>query len=95
MHFGVTQIAAHGLTIPQRTLLEHNMLAVSAVYDNIRTDDLARILQVDTRSAEKVELAAERSTSPNNQVFWAFVPTLACRKDDYRQDIEWFHRPRR
>lgn len=48
------QVASYGQTIPQRTLMEHNILAISNVYDNIRIEDLGRILQVDTPIAEKV-----------------------------------------
>jgi COP9 signalosome complex subunit 4 len=47
-------VAAHGFTVPERTLLEHNLVAVSEVYDNIRVADLARILQLDPARAEKV-----------------------------------------
>jgi hypothetical protein len=50
----IVQLVAGGYTVPEKTLLEHNMMAVSNVYDNIRIADLAAILQVDISRAEKV-----------------------------------------
>lgn len=43
-----------GVTISQRTLMEHNVLAISNVYENIKIEDLGRILHLDALKAEKV-----------------------------------------
>lgn len=52
------QLVAGGDTVPEKTLLEHNMMAVGSVYDNIRIADLAGILQVDISKAEKVSICS-------------------------------------
>lgn len=42
---------ADGMTIVQRVVMEHNLLAVQRVYDSIRIQMLAQILETDTKQA--------------------------------------------
>jgi COP9 signalosome complex subunit 4 len=43
-----------GLTIMERGVVEHNMIAVSNLYRSIYVKELARILGVDVHKAEKI-----------------------------------------
>ena len=43
-----------GLTILERGVVEHNMIAVSKTYHSIYVNDLAVVLGVDKRRAEKI-----------------------------------------
>jgi len=47
-------VMGDGLTILERGVVEHNMIAVSNTYQSIYVTDLARILGVDKRRAEKL-----------------------------------------
>jgi COP9 signalosome complex subunit 4 len=47
-------IMGDGLTIMERGVVEHNMIAVSNLYRSIYVTELARILGVDARKAEKI-----------------------------------------
>lgn len=47
-------IMGDGLTILERCVVEHNMVAVSSIYSSIYVKDLARILGVSERKAEKI-----------------------------------------
>jgi COP9 signalosome complex subunit 4 len=47
-------IMGDGLTIMERGVVEHNMIAVSNLYRSIYVKELARILGVDERKAEKI-----------------------------------------
>jgi COP9 signalosome complex subunit 4 len=47
-------IMGDGLTIMERGVVEHNMIAVSNLYRSIYMKELARILGVDPRKAEKI-----------------------------------------
>lgn len=38
----------------EKAIIEHNMLATGRIYDNIRVSELANILLIDERRAEKV-----------------------------------------
>ena len=48
------QITSDGYTIPEKAVMEHNMLSLSRIYENIYFSDLAAILHVDSARAEKV-----------------------------------------
>lgn len=47
-------VMGDGLTILERGLVEHNMIAVSILYRSIYVEALANILGVDARKAEKI-----------------------------------------
>jgi COP9 signalosome complex subunit 4 len=47
-------VMGDGLTIVERSVLEHNMIAVSKLYKSINFTSLGKILGVDQRKAEKV-----------------------------------------
>ena len=47
-------IMGDGLTIMERGVVEHNMIAVSSLYRSIYVETLANILGVDARKAEKI-----------------------------------------
>ena len=47
-------VDASGATVMQRAMVEHNMLAASMVFKNIRLDALAGLLGVDVAGAERV-----------------------------------------
>ena len=47
-------IMGDGLTIVERGVVEHNMIAVSQLYRSIYVKELANILGVDERKAEKI-----------------------------------------
>ncbi len=49
-------MTADGFTILEKAIIEHNMLATGKIYDNIRISELANILLIDERRAEKVWL---------------------------------------
>ena len=42
-----------GLTVLQKAVIEHNMLAAGSVYDNIRFDELGNLLGLDAQAAER------------------------------------------
>ena len=48
------QITSDGYTIPEKAVMEHNMLSLSRIYENIYFSDLAAILHIDSTRAEKV-----------------------------------------
>jgi COP9 signalosome complex subunit 4 len=52
--FGLLQTGADGIPLPERAALEHNMLAVSRLYENVRFSELALMLSIDEYRAEKV-----------------------------------------
>ncbi|KAI9281982.1 hypothetical protein BY458DRAFT_429177 [Sporodiniella umbellata] len=45
---------ADDTTVFDRAIIEHNLLSVSKIYNNIRLDELARLLDVSTEQAEKM-----------------------------------------
>ncbi|CAM9739967.1 unnamed protein product [Ascophyllum nodosum] len=47
-------IRADGMTIPERAVMEHNMVASSRIYDNVRFEELGTLLQIPRQQAEKV-----------------------------------------
>ena len=49
-----TAAGADGLTVLTRAVIEHNLLAVSKLYTNIRTADLGSLLGIDGARAEKI-----------------------------------------
>jgi len=49
-------MAGDGFTIPEKAIIEHNMVATGKIYDNIRFSELATILCVDVIKAEKVRM---------------------------------------
>ena len=44
----------NGLSVLQQAMLEHNVLATSKVYNNIRLSELGVLLEIDADEAEKV-----------------------------------------
>jgi COP9 signalosome complex subunit 4 len=46
-------VASDGYTILQKAVIEHNVLAASKIYDNIRLEELGFILKLDSHVAEK------------------------------------------
>lgn len=46
-----------GFTFLEKAIIEHNMLAIGKIYENIRLPELATILMIDERGAEKVAAA--------------------------------------
>jgi hypothetical protein len=49
-------LTADGFTILEKAIIEHNMLATGKIYDNIHISELANILLIDERRAEKVRV---------------------------------------
>ncbi|CAM9897786.1 unnamed protein product [Pylaiella littoralis] len=47
-------ITAEGLPIPERAVMEHNMVASSRIYDNVTFKELGTLLQIPRKQAEKV-----------------------------------------
>lgn len=47
---------ADGFTYLEKAIIEHNMLAIGKIYDNIRLPELSNILLIDERRTEKVSL---------------------------------------
>lgn len=47
-------LTADGFTIPEKAVIEHNLVATGKLYDNINFSELATILRLDARKAEKV-----------------------------------------
>lgn len=45
---------ANGFSVLEQAVLEHNMVAISQVYENIRLEDLGTLLDIDPNKAEKV-----------------------------------------
>jgi hypothetical protein len=50
------QVASHGYTILDRAVMEHNLIAISRIYDNINITELGTTLGLDADKAEKVRL---------------------------------------
>lgn len=50
-------VMGDGLTIVERGVVEHNMIAVSKIYQSIYTSELALVLGVDAAKAEKIAAA--------------------------------------
>ncbi len=44
----------NGLTIPTRAVIEHNLVAASCIYDNVRFQELGRLLDINPDQAERV-----------------------------------------
>lgn len=49
---------ADGFTYLEKAIIEHNMLAIGKIYDNIRLPELSNILLIDERRTEKVGCVA-------------------------------------
>ena len=47
-------MTSDGFTIPEKAVIEHNMLATGKIYDNITFTELGNILRLDAARAEKV-----------------------------------------
>jgi COP9 signalosome complex subunit 4 len=47
-------VMGDGLTLMERGVVEHNMIAVSRLYQSVYISELGRILGVDARKAEKI-----------------------------------------
>jgi COP9 signalosome complex subunit 4 len=47
-------MTSEGFTIPEKAVIEHNMLATGKIYDNITFTELGNILRLDAARAEKV-----------------------------------------
>jgi COP9 signalosome complex subunit 4 len=47
-------LTSDGYTIPEKAVIEHNMLATGRIYDNIAFTELGSILRLDAARAEKV-----------------------------------------
>lgn len=47
-------ITVQGFTIPEKAVIEHNMLATGKLYDNIHFSELGTILRLDAHMAERV-----------------------------------------
>ncbi|CAN0166423.1 unnamed protein product [Discosporangium mesarthrocarpum] len=47
-------VMGDGLTIPERAVIEHNMVASSCTYENVRFTELGNLLQIPKEKAEKV-----------------------------------------
>ena len=47
-------ITSEGYTVMERAVIEHNMQAVSRIYDNIKIPQLAKLLNMDSSNAEKL-----------------------------------------
>jgi hypothetical protein len=49
------QLGAHGLGLPERAWLEHNLTSLGGLYDNLYVTEAARLLGMDSaQKAEKV-----------------------------------------
>lgn len=53
-HCFLLQTMSDGFTFLEKAVIEHNMLAIGKIYENIRLPELASILMIDERRAEKV-----------------------------------------
>lgn len=49
-------MTSDGFTIPEKAVIEHNMAATGKIYDNIRIEELGKILRLDLFKVEKVSL---------------------------------------
>eukprot|EP01035_Chromulina_nebulosa_P018507 gene18507-24224_t len=47
-------MTSEGFTIPEKAVIEHNLIAISKIYENIRFDQLAVLLGMNESKAEKV-----------------------------------------
>ena len=47
-------ITSEGYTVVEKAVIEHNLQAVSKIYDNIKMPELATLLSMDTSNAEKL-----------------------------------------
>ena len=61
-------IMGDGLTIVERGVVEHNMIAVSILYRSIYVKELANILGVDERKAEKIASSMIMEGSLNGSI---------------------------
>ncbi len=44
----------NGLTTPTRAVIEHNLVAASCIYDNVRFEELGRLLDINPDQAERM-----------------------------------------
>ncbi len=44
----------NGITIPTRAVIEHNLVAASCIYDNVRFQELGRLLDINPDQAERM-----------------------------------------
>ena len=64
-------VTADGLTIPERALIEHNMVAACKIYDNIRFQELGQLLEITSDKAERIAakmISASRLRAAIDQV---------------------------
>ncbi|KAI1725073.1 PCI domain-containing protein [Ditylenchus destructor] len=54
LHDHQQKIGEDGYSLLQRSIIEHNMLAISKLYDNITFDGLAELLGINAVNAEKI-----------------------------------------
>ena len=54
IHLYYLQTTSDGCSILEKAVIEHNMTAIARIYDNICFTELAAILSMDVRRAEKV-----------------------------------------
>ena len=47
-------LTSDGFTVPEKAVIEHNMVAVGKIYDDISFTQLGNILRLDANKAEKV-----------------------------------------
>lgn len=47
-------VLANGLTVLDQAVLEHNMVAISKIYNNISLSELGLLLEIDATKAEKI-----------------------------------------
>ena len=84
-------VTKNGLTVLQNAIIEHNLFAASKIYNNIRIDELARLLNISPRQTEEIAasmIEQRRLNGTIDQVAGiiefaegsaAAVPVLCCR----------------
>jgi len=55
------QVAGDGYSILDKAVMEHNLIAIARIYENISIDEVAAILSLEPEKAEKVSDYSERA----------------------------------
>ena len=69
-----------GMTIPQRAIIEHNMVAASKIYENIRFSELGSLLEIDAHRAERI--AARMISEGRLNGYIDQIDGVLCFQDD-------------
>lgn len=91
MHPHQRALTSDGLTLLERAIVEHNLLAASKLYKNVSFDQLGALLQIEGRKAEKIAsimVSEERMAANIDQISNLITFTVPENVAAYDQHID-------